>query len=165
MAPQGMANEQEESAKGREQKAANEERKHKTGAVTVADAVDVWVPHDLTQKNIFDRMDACESLLNRNKIDPILKRMVTGDEKWITYDNVKRKQLWSKSGEAAQTVAKPGLTARKVICVFGGISRESSTMSCSPMAKRSIRTCTGPLECSTHAEESIFDQQRPNCLP
>ena len=24
---------------------------------------------------------------------------------------------------------------------------------------------TGPLECSTYAEEAIFDQQRPNCLP
>ena len=41
--------------------------------------LDVWVPH------IFARIDACESLLNRNKIDPFLKRMVTGDEKWVTY--------------------------------------------------------------------------------
>ena len=55
--------------------------------------LDVWVPHDLTQKNIFARMDGCESLLNRNKIDPFLKRMVTGDEKWVTYDNVKRKPV------------------------------------------------------------------------
>ena len=60
-------------------------------------------------------MDACELLLNRNKIDPFLKRMVTGDEKSVTYDNVKRKRSWSKSDEAAQTVAKPGLTARKVL--------------------------------------------------
>ena len=43
-------------------------------------ANNVWVPHDLTQKNIFARMDACESLLNGNKIDPFLKQMVTGDE-------------------------------------------------------------------------------------
>ena len=64
-------------------------------------------------------MDACESLLNRNKIDPFLKRMVTGDEKSVTYDNVKRKRSRSKSGEAAQTVAKPGLMARKVLlCVW-----------------------------------------------
>ena len=92
--------------------------------------LDVWVPHDLTQKNISARMNACESLLNRNKIDPFLKRMVTGDEKWVTYDNVKRKRYWSKSGEAAQTVVKPGLTARKVLlCVSWWV-------------KRSIRTCT-----------------------
>ena len=56
---------------------------------------------------------------NRNKIDPFLKWMVTGGEKWVTYDNVKRKRSWSKSGEAAQMVAKPGLTARKVLlCVW-----------------------------------------------
>jgi len=48
--------------------------------------------HELTQKNVFDRIDASESLLNRNKIDPFLKRMVTGDEKWVTYDNVRRKR-------------------------------------------------------------------------
>ena len=45
--------------------------------------------------------------------------MVTGDEKWVTYDNVKRKRSWSKSGEAAQTMVKPGLTARKVaLCAW-----------------------------------------------
>jgi len=32
------------------------------------------------------------------------------DEKWVTYDNVKRKRSWSNRGEPAQTVAKPGLT-------------------------------------------------------
>ena len=104
----------------------------------VTKKLDVWVPHELTQKNIF----ACESLLNRNKIDPFLKRVVTADEKWVTYDNVRRKRPWSKSGEVAQTVAKSGLTARKFFCVFGGIGKESSTMSCSLMAKPSISTCT-----------------------
>ena len=78
--------------------------------------LNVWVPHELTQKNLMERISICESLLNRNKIDPFLKRIVKriGDEKWITYDNVKRKR--SNSGEPAQTVAKPGLTkARKVL--------------------------------------------------
>ena len=66
-----------------------------------------------------DRISIYASLLNRNKIDPFLKRMVTGDEKWITYSNVKRKRSWSKGSEPAQTVAKPGLTARKVLlCVW-----------------------------------------------
>lgn len=71
------------------------------------------------KKNLMDRISICESLLNRNKTDPFLKRIVTGDEKWVTYDNVKRKRSWSKADEAAQTVAKPGLTARKVLlCVW-----------------------------------------------
>lgn len=81
--------------------------------------LDVWVPHQLTQKNMMDRISICEALAKRNEIDPFLKRMVTGDEKWVTYDNIVRKRSWSKRGEAAQTVAKPGLTAKKVLlCIW-----------------------------------------------
>ena len=47
--------------------------------------------------------------------------MVTGDEKWVTYENNRQKRLWSKRGEPTQTIAKPGLTAKKVImCVWWG---------------------------------------------
>ena len=41
--------------------------------------------------------------------------MITGDEKWITYDNNVRKRRWSKPGKASQTVAKPVLLPRKVM--------------------------------------------------
>ncbi|GFX00154.1 mariner transposase [Trichonephila clavipes] len=61
---------------------------------------------------MMDRIFICEAFAKRNKIS-IPKWMVTGDEKWITYDNNVRKRSWSKRGEADQTVAKPGLTARK----------------------------------------------------
>ncbi|XP_020715242.1 uncharacterized protein LOC101457564 isoform X1 [Ceratitis capitata] len=74
--------------------------------------LDVWVPHELTEKNLMDRISICESLMNRNKIDPFLRRMVIGDEKWITYSNVKRKR-------PQKTVYKPELTARKALfCVW-----------------------------------------------
>ena len=79
--------------------------------------LDVWVPHELTQKNMMDRISICESLLNRNKIDPFLKRIVTGDEKWVTYDNIERKRSWSKLGEAAQTVAKTGFYGQEGFAV------------------------------------------------
>ncbi|GFW75796.1 hypothetical protein TNCV_4429791 [Trichonephila clavipes] len=62
-----------------------------------------------------DLISICEALAKRNEIETFLKRMVTGDEKWIPYDNIVRKRSWSKRGEAAQTVATPGLTARKVL--------------------------------------------------
>ncbi|GFX82635.1 hypothetical protein TNCV_1193101 [Trichonephila clavipes] len=52
---------------------------------------------------MMDRISICEALAKRNEIDPFLKWMVTGDEKWITYDNSGRKQSWSKRDEAAQT--------------------------------------------------------------
>ena len=48
-------------------------------------------------------------LLKRNEIEPFLKRMITGDEKWITYDNPIRKRSWTKKEEKAQAIAKPGL--------------------------------------------------------
>ena len=56
---------------------------------------------------------AAESQQNRS-----ISKADSGDEKWVTYDNVKRKRSWSNRGEPAQTVAKPGLMARKVLlCV------------------------------------------------
>ncbi|GFT27280.1 hypothetical protein TNCV_5140691 [Trichonephila clavipes] len=79
----------------------------------------VWVPHQLTPKNLMDRIFIYEALALRNEIDPFLQRMVTREEKWVTYYNIVRKRSWSKCGEAAQTVAKPGLTARKVLlCIW-----------------------------------------------
>ncbi|GFV74960.1 histone-lysine N-methyltransferase SETMAR [Trichonephila clavipes] len=79
----------------------------------------VWVPHQLTPKNMMDRISIREALVKRNEIDPFLKRVVTGDEKWVTYYNIVRKLSWSKCGEAAETVAKPGLTARmSLLCIW-----------------------------------------------
>ncbi|GFU71628.1 histone-lysine N-methyltransferase SETMAR [Trichonephila clavipes] len=75
----------------------------------------VWVSHQLTPKNMMARISICKALTKRNKIDPFLKRMVTGDEIWVTCDNIVRKRSWSKCCEAAQTVAKPGLMAGKIL--------------------------------------------------
>ncbi|GFU60309.1 hypothetical protein TNCV_3404521 [Trichonephila clavipes] len=49
---------------------------------------------------MMDRISICEALAKRNEIDPFFKRKVTGDEKWVTYDNIVRKRPWSKRGEA-----------------------------------------------------------------
>ncbi|GFX93865.1 transposable element Tcb1 transposase [Trichonephila clavipes] len=64
---------------------------------------------------MMDRISICETLAKRNEIDPFLKRMVIGNEKWVPYYNIVRKRSWSKCGEAAQTVANPGLTTMKKI--------------------------------------------------
>ena len=81
--------------------------------------LDIWIPHNLTEKNLIDRISICESLLKRNYLHPFLKCLITGDEKWITYDNDVRKRSWSKRDERAQTVAKPSLTPRKVmLCIW-----------------------------------------------
>ncbi|GFV34182.1 histone-lysine N-methyltransferase SETMAR [Trichonephila clavipes] len=78
--------------------------------------LDVWVQHQLTPKNVMDRIPICEAMDKRKEM---IKRMITGDEKWVTYNNIVRKRSWPKRGEAAQTVTKPGLTARKVLlCIW-----------------------------------------------
>lgn len=77
--------------------------------------LDVWVPHKLSEKNLIDRFTACTSLLARQKEEPFLDRIVTGDEKWVLYDNQVRKRHWSVKGETPLTTPKAGLTTKKVM--------------------------------------------------
>jgi len=53
---------------------------------------DVWVPHNLTEKNLMDHISICDSLLKCNENDPFLKQIITGDEKWIVYINMEGKR-------------------------------------------------------------------------
>ncbi|XP_018346915.1 PREDICTED: histone-lysine N-methyltransferase SETMAR-like [Trachymyrmex septentrionalis] len=75
--------------------------------------LDVWVPHDLTEKNRIDRISISDLLYKRNEYDPFLKRIIIGDEKWIIYNNVERKRSWSKRGEPPSTTPKAGLHPKK----------------------------------------------------
>ncbi|KAJ0179078.1 hypothetical protein K1T71_004790 [Dendrolimus kikuchii] len=48
--------------------------------------LDIWVPHELTERNLINYVLNCDSLLRRNETKPFLKKLITGDEKWIMYD-------------------------------------------------------------------------------
>ena len=66
-----------------------------------------------------DRISICDLLHKRNENDPFLKRMVTGDEKWIVYNNVVRKRSWGKRDEPPLPTPKAGLHSKKVmLCVW-----------------------------------------------
>jgi len=41
-----------------------------------------------------------------------LHRTVTGDEKWIHYDNPKKKKSWAPPGHASTSTAKPNCSNR-----------------------------------------------------
>ncbi|KAJ0174870.1 hypothetical protein K1T71_009978 [Dendrolimus kikuchii] len=86
--------------------------------------LDIWVPHELTERNLMNRVLICDSLLRRNETEPFLKKLITGDEKWITYDKNVRKRSWSEAGQASHTVAKPGLTRNKVMLLKQKVERK-----------------------------------------
>ncbi|XP_012061976.1 PREDICTED: histone-lysine N-methyltransferase SETMAR-like, partial [Atta cephalotes] len=94
-----------------------------------AKKLDVWVPHELTQRNLIDRISISETLLKCNEIDSFLKQIITGDEKWVKYKNIVRKRsIWDKRGESPQTISKPGLTVNKVMLLQETIKEKRSEL-------------------------------------
>lgn len=80
---------------------------------------DVWVPHNLSPANLLDRVATCVSLCARQKHEPFLHRLVTGDEKWVVYNNQTRKRHWAKSGQVPLTTPKAELHQKKLmLCVW-----------------------------------------------
>ena len=67
------------------------------------------------EKNLLDHISTCDSLLKRNENIPFLKQIVTGDEKWLLYNNVEQKRSGGKRNEPPTTTPKAGLHPKKVM--------------------------------------------------
>ena len=77
-----------------------------------------WVPYELKVKNAECRFFTCEQLLQRQNWKAFLHRIVTGDEKWIHYDNIKRRKSQSKLGYASASMARPNIHGKKImLCI------------------------------------------------
>ncbi|GFY16981.1 histone-lysine N-methyltransferase SETMAR [Trichonephila clavipes] len=50
-----------------------------------------------------------------HNVEPFLDKLITGDEKWILYENIKRKKSYCKPGTSSTTVPKPSIHQRKVL--------------------------------------------------
>ena len=50
--------------------------------------LDIWILHELKEIHLKKCISACDFHLKHNEFDPFLKRIITGDEKWIVYYNV-----------------------------------------------------------------------------
>jgi [histone H3]-lysine36 N-dimethyltransferase SETMAR len=78
-----------------------------------------WVPYELKPRDVERRFFTCEQLLQRQKRKGFLHRIITGDEKWIRYDNPKRKKSWCKRGEPSTSTAKQNIHGSKLmLCIW-----------------------------------------------
>lgn len=78
-----------------------------------------WVPHKLSEINAANRLSTCVSLLTRHKTKSFLWRIVTGDEKWIYYDNPVSRKQWLGPSEEPLHVPKPEIHRKKtMLCVW-----------------------------------------------
>ncbi|XP_071035363.1 histone-lysine N-methyltransferase SETMAR-like [Parasteatoda tepidariorum] len=64
----------------------------------------VWVPHEITENNLSDRVRMCSSHLIRHNMEPFLDRLVTGDEKWILYENIRKGPVYHKLQKQGKTI-------------------------------------------------------------
>ncbi|GFU28458.1 mariner Mos1 transposase [Trichonephila clavipes] len=65
----------------------------------------------VTQQAISKRL----KLLARQRRKRFLHRIATGDEKWVRYDNPKRRKSWGYPGHASTSTAKPNIHGSKVM--------------------------------------------------
>ncbi|GFX62016.1 mariner Mos1 transposase [Trichonephila clavipes] len=78
-----------------------------------------WGPHELTDRQQENRKIVCEMLLARYKCKSYLHRIVTGDEKWIYFDNIKHDRSYVDPGQPSKSTARPNRFCRKtMLCIF-----------------------------------------------
>jgi len=55
---------------------------------------DRWIPHKLSEDNKNRRRDTTLTLLSKFRKKDVLHKIITGDKKWILYNNHKRRKSW-----------------------------------------------------------------------
>lgn len=78
-----------------------------------------WIPHELNERMMEKRKTICEILLRRQQRKSFLHRIITGDEKWIYFDNRKRKRSWVYPGQPANSFVKRNIHEQKaLLCIW-----------------------------------------------
>lgn len=78
-----------------------------------------WVPYELKERDIERRKTTCEILLARQKRKDFLYRVVTGDKKWIYFDNPKRRKSWVEPGQPSTSQPVRNIRGKKaLLCIW-----------------------------------------------
>jgi len=77
------------------------------------------VPHQLNKEQMENREVISEMLLQRHKRKSFLHRIVTGDEKWIYFENPKHKKSWVDLGQPSTSTAKPNRFRKNALRLVG----------------------------------------------
>jgi len=78
-----------------------------------------WVSYELKTRDVERRFCICEQLLQRQNRKGFLHRIVTGDEKWVHYDNPKRRKSWGMPGHTSTSTARSNIHGAKVtLCIW-----------------------------------------------
>ena len=78
-----------------------------------------WVPHKLSDRNIIQRLNTCISHLAKFNKKDFLWKIITGDEKWIYYENPHNKKQWLSPGQTTvATPRKDRFGAKVMLCVW-----------------------------------------------
>ncbi|CAJ0590615.1 unnamed protein product [Cylicocyclus nassatus] len=81
-----------------------------------------WVPHELSGANKEARTRVCRTLLNMSKTSHFYEAILTSDEKWIYFDNQRRKRQWLSRNEQPKPTPKPDAHGKKtMLCVWWNI--------------------------------------------
>ena len=88
-----------------------------------AEKLGVWVPHELSENNKENQLQIAPQHLAHHQAtcghkQCFLYGIVTGDEKWCLYINIKQRKEWVASGDTSKSRVKPDLHPKKImICV------------------------------------------------
>ncbi|GFS72383.1 mariner Mos1 transposase [Trichonephila clavipes] len=78
-----------------------------------------WVPHELTGRQQENRNIVRKMLLARYKRKSYLHRIVTGDEKWIYFENPKRNRSYVDPEQPSKSITRPNRFGHKrMLCIF-----------------------------------------------
>jgi len=81
------------------------------------------MPYELKPRDIERRFFICEQLIQRQQRKGFLHRIMIGDEKWIFYNNPKKKKYYAKLGQSLPSTSastpRPNIHGSKImLCIW-----------------------------------------------